>query len=73
MELRRLDDSGGTTCDLGELRGFRQRDNGFVWLDIPVWSAEARAAPLGQEAGLVERRFGHRSRSLTPGSVLTKS
>jgi len=41
MELRWLGDSEVRRCDLGELHGLRQRDDGFVWLDIPVWSPEA--------------------------------
>ena len=41
MELRWLDVSGVRGCDLGELPGLRQRTDGFVWLDIPVWSADA--------------------------------
>ena len=41
MELRWLDGAGVRDCDLGELKALRQRTDGFVWLDIPVWSDAA--------------------------------
>ena len=50
MELRWLDDSGVRRCDLGELPAVRQRDDGFVWLDIPAWSSEAEQI-LAKEFG----------------------
>ena len=40
MELRRVDDSGVTNHDLADLHGLRNREDGFVWLDIPLWSAD---------------------------------
>ena len=40
MELRWVDDSGVTSHDLADLHGLRHRDDGFVWLDVPVWSAD---------------------------------
>jgi Mg2+ and Co2+ transporter CorA len=41
MELRWLDGAGVRDCDLGELKALRQRTDGFLWLDIPVWSDAA--------------------------------
>ncbi|MDX6322184.1 MAG: magnesium transporter [Propionibacteriaceae bacterium] len=41
MELRWVDDSGLTDHDLAALPGLRERDDGFIWLDIPVWCVEA--------------------------------
>ncbi|HLM20514.1 MAG TPA: magnesium transporter CorA family protein [Propionibacteriaceae bacterium] len=41
MELRWLDGDGVRECDLAELPGLRQRSDGFLWLDIPVWSEAA--------------------------------
>jgi magnesium transporter len=50
MELRWVDASGASTCDLGELSALRQRADGFVWLDIPVWDAGAERV-LTEEFG----------------------
>ena len=42
MELRWIDDAGGTSVRaLTELPELRERRDGICWLDIPVWSAEA--------------------------------
>jgi magnesium transporter len=41
MELRWLDGASVKECDLAELPTLRQRTDGFIWLDIPVWSDEA--------------------------------
>jgi Mg2+ and Co2+ transporter CorA len=41
MDLRWVDDSGVTSCDLASLHDLRERSDGFLWLDIPVWSADA--------------------------------
>jgi magnesium transporter len=41
IELRWVDDSGVSSHTLAELHRLRDREGGFVWLDIPVWSAEA--------------------------------
>ncbi|HSU34745.1 MAG TPA: magnesium transporter CorA family protein [Propionibacteriaceae bacterium] len=40
MELRWVDDSGVTNHDLADLHELRNRDDGFVWLDVPLWSAD---------------------------------
>jgi len=29
-------------CDLGELHGLLQHEDGFVWLDIPFWGGRTR-------------------------------
>ena len=39
MDVRWVDTSGVTDHSLDELHDLRLRDDGFVWLDIPVWSA----------------------------------
>jgi magnesium transporter len=41
MDLRLVDASGVTNYPLQELHDLRLADDGFVWLDIPVWSADA--------------------------------
>jgi magnesium transporter len=41
VELRWLDGSGVTTRELSSLKDLQRRDDGFLWLDIPLWSAEA--------------------------------
>jgi magnesium transporter len=41
MALRWVDSSGITHRDLAELPDLRQRDDGFLWLDVPTWSTEA--------------------------------
>jgi Mg2+ and Co2+ transporter CorA len=41
MELRWVDASGAEEHDLDQLAELRRRTDGFVWLDIPTWSADA--------------------------------
>lgn len=41
MELRWVEPTGATDCDLTELTELRSRSEGFLWLDIPTWSEEA--------------------------------
>jgi Mg2+ and Co2+ transporter CorA len=41
MELRWVDQTGVTTRPVTDLPALKQRENGFVWLDIPVWSDDA--------------------------------
>jgi magnesium transporter len=41
MDLLWVDNSGVTERSLAELHDLRLRDDGFVWLDIPLWSADA--------------------------------
>jgi len=41
MELRWLNSDGVHECDLAELPALRERDEGFLWLDIPMWSEAA--------------------------------
>ena len=41
IELRWIDESGTRRCDLAELPELRTRTDGFLWLDIPEWSAAA--------------------------------
>ena len=50
MDLRWVDASGMTTHAVAELSELRRRDNGFVWLDVPVWSVEAERL-LAEEFG----------------------
>jgi magnesium transporter len=42
VELRWINDSEGTSlCELAELPTLLERTDGFLWLDIPVWSDHA--------------------------------
>jgi magnesium transporter len=41
MELRWIDTNGVRLCELSELTALLARADGFLWLDIPVWSEEA--------------------------------
>ncbi|MFP5283027.1 MAG: magnesium transporter CorA family protein [Actinomycetes bacterium] len=50
MELRWIDGSGVRQHDLADLAALRQRDDGFLWLDVPKWSDEAERL-LGEEFG----------------------
>ena len=50
MDLRWVDASGITDRPLRELAELRLRDDGFVWLDIPVWSGDAEQV-LAEEFG----------------------
>jgi magnesium transporter len=47
MKLRWIDSQGVSNHDLAELPVLRQRDDGFLWLDIPEWSDEAEALLAG--------------------------
>jgi Mg2+ and Co2+ transporter CorA len=46
MELRWIDTEGPRECDLRELHGLLQHEDGFVWLDIPVWGDDAERVLL---------------------------
>ena len=50
MNLRFITPSDIEDHPFQELHALRQRDDGFVWLDIPTWSEEA--------AGLLRKEFG---------------
>jgi magnesium transporter len=50
MELRWIDADGVSQHDLADLTDLRQREDGFLWLDIPSWSEEAERV-LGAEFG----------------------
>jgi magnesium transporter len=41
MELRWIDTNGMRLCELSELPALQARTDGFLWLDVPVWSEEA--------------------------------
>ena len=41
MELRWIDSGGVVERDVADLRDLLQREDGFLWLDIPTWSDEA--------------------------------
>jgi magnesium transporter len=41
MELRWIDTNGMRVCELSELPALQARTDGFLWLDIPVWSEAA--------------------------------
>lgn len=41
VELRWVDGSGAKVHDIDDLALLRERDDGFVWLDVPQWSPEA--------------------------------
>src|SRR4029450_5239808 len=43
MKLRWIDSEGVSNHDLGEGPDLRKRTGGFLWLDIPGWSADAEA------------------------------
>jgi Mg2+ and Co2+ transporter CorA len=43
MKLRWIDSQGVSEPDLAELPALRKRTDGFLWLDIPVWSDAAEA------------------------------
>ena len=43
MKLRWIDSKGVSEPDLAELPALRKRTDGFLWLDIPVWSDAAEA------------------------------
>lgn len=40
MELRWVDSDGVQERDLTELTALRSRSDGYLWLDIPLWSDE---------------------------------
>ncbi|SDT42545.1 Mg2+ and Co2+ transporter CorA [Friedmanniella luteola] len=48
MELRWVSPDGARLCDPGELHELRQRDGGFVWLDIPVCDDDAERILLAE-------------------------
>ncbi|MCW2805475.1 MAG: putative magnesium and cobalt transporter [Propionibacteriaceae bacterium] len=48
MELRWIDAAGLHDAQLSELSALRTRPDGFLWLDIPIWSDEAEEI-LSQE------------------------
>jgi magnesium transporter len=50
MKLRWIESNGVSSHDLAELPDLLKRNDGFIWLDIPVWSDEAEA--------LLARDFG---------------
>jgi magnesium transporter len=50
MDLRWVDGSGVTDRPLDQLSELRLRDDGFLWLDIPTWSADAEQV-LAEEFG----------------------
>jgi Mg2+ and Co2+ transporter CorA len=43
MKLRWIDSDGVSNHDVAELPALRKRTDGFLWLDIPEWSEEAKA------------------------------
>ena len=43
MELRWIEAKGVSNHDLAELPDLRQRNDGFLWLDIPEWDDDAEA------------------------------
>jgi Mg2+ and Co2+ transporter CorA len=43
MQLRWIDSNGVSNHDVAELPDLRTRADGFIWLDIPVWSDDAEA------------------------------
>lgn len=51
MELRWISDDGVQTKTLADLSDLRQRDDGFLWLDVPTWD-ETCETVLGQTFGL---------------------
>lgn len=50
VELRWVDGSGAKVHDVGDLAMLRERDDGFLWLDVPQWSPEAERV-LAEEFG----------------------
>ena len=50
MQLRWIDEDGVSNHDLAELPALHSRSDGFLWLDIPAWSAEVEAL-LAKEFG----------------------
>jgi len=50
MQLRWIDEAGVSDHDLAELPALHSRSDGFLWLDIPAWSAEVEAL-LAKEFG----------------------
>ena len=51
MELRWISDEGVASKPLTDLPGLLQRDDGFIWLDVPTWD-DACETLLGQTVGL---------------------
>ncbi|MFL6027884.1 MAG: magnesium transporter CorA family protein [Friedmanniella sp.] len=41
MELRWIDDDGVQERNLADLAGLLQREDGFLWLDVPLWDEDA--------------------------------
>jgi magnesium transporter len=41
VHLRRVDASGVTDCDPADLEQLLERQDGFVWLDVPQWGDDA--------------------------------
>ncbi|WP_375425758.1 magnesium transporter CorA family protein [uncultured Friedmanniella sp.] len=50
MELWWIDADGVSERDLADLHDLRQREDGFLWLDVPEWSEEAE--------GILAAEFG---------------
>ena len=47
MELRWVSDQGVSLRPVGEVGELLARDDGFVWLDVPLWDEEAEALLAG--------------------------
>ena len=50
MQLRWIDDDGVSSHDAAELPALHSRSDGFLWLDIPTWTADVEAL-LAKEFG----------------------
>ena len=50
MQLRWIDEGGVSNHEVAELPALHSRSDGFLWLDIPAWSAEVEAL-LAKEFG----------------------
>jgi Mg2+ and Co2+ transporter CorA len=48
MKLRWIGSEGTSNHELAELQALREREDGFLWLDIPEWSEEAEALLAGE-------------------------
>ena len=50
MQLRWIDDDGVSSRDATDLPALHRRSDGFLWLDIPTWTADVEAL-LAEEFG----------------------